>query len=73
MGVVSGYVPYIDVAVSPQTGKTRITFEENSGLSAAYPVDYIEETIHDLRQVSGEPTETADSAVDPETRADPTS
>jgi Trypsin-like peptidase domain len=64
MGVVSGYVPYVDVAVSPQTGRARITFEENTGLSAVYAVDYIEETITDWQTLSAEPPETQETAAD---------
>lgn len=45
IGVVAGYVPYQDVAVSKQTGLPRIVFEENSGLASVYPVDYVEEVI----------------------------
>jgi S1-C subfamily serine protease len=43
MGIVNAYVPYRDVAVSLQTGKPRVTFEENSGLASVFPVDYIDE------------------------------
>ena len=45
IGIVTGYLPYRDVAVSTQTGNTRIVFEDNSGLAAVHPVDHIEETI----------------------------
>lgn len=45
IGVVQAYVPYEDVAVSVQTGRPRIVFEENAGLAAVLPVDFIEETI----------------------------
>lgn len=45
IGIVKGYVPYQDVAYSLQTMRPRITFEENSGLAAVHPVDYIQETI----------------------------
>jgi hypothetical protein len=38
-------VPYIDVAISTQTRRPRVTFEENSGLTEVHPVDFIEETI----------------------------
>ncbi len=45
LGVVSGYIPYEDKAISQQTGMTRIIFQENSGLALVVPVQYIEETI----------------------------
>jgi len=45
IGVVQAYVPYDDVAFSAQTGRPRVIFEENTGLAAAHPVDFIVETI----------------------------
>jgi hypothetical protein len=45
IGIVQAYVPYQDVAVSAQTGRPRVIFEENAGLAAVHPVDFIEETI----------------------------
>jgi hypothetical protein len=47
IGIVKSYIPYTDVAVSQQTGKARITFEENSGLANVETVDKIIETIDD--------------------------
>ena len=45
IGVVKGNLNYQEVAVSPQTGRPRITFEQNTGLSLIEPVDHILETI----------------------------
>ena len=45
IGMVSSYVPYEEVAVSKQTGRVRMLFEENSGLGVVVPFDLIEETI----------------------------
>jgi len=45
IGIVKQYVAYEEEAVSRQTGETRIIFQENSGLAAAHPVDFIDETI----------------------------
>lgn len=45
IGVVSAYLPYHDVAISQQTKRPRIIFEENSGLAAVVPVDRVLETI----------------------------
>jgi hypothetical protein len=45
IGMVKGYVPYDDVAVSQQTGRPRMVSEENSGLAEVIPVDFINETI----------------------------
>lgn len=45
IGVVSSFVAYQDVAVSTQTGRPRIIFEENTGLAEVFPVDSIDEAI----------------------------
>jgi hypothetical protein len=45
IGIVQAYVPYQDVAVSLQTARPRVIFEENTGLAAVHPVDFIAETI----------------------------
>lgn len=42
IGIVSAYLPYTDVAISPQTHHVRVTFEENSGLAVVYSADQIE-------------------------------
>ena len=47
IGIVSGYLPYIDVAVSQQTQLPRVTFQENSGLGVVVPNDLIQETIRE--------------------------
>ena len=47
IGVVSTYLPYQDVAISMQTRRPRITFDENSGLSSVIPVDRINELMDD--------------------------
>jgi V8-like Glu-specific endopeptidase len=49
IGVVIDYQTYNDVAISPQTGRSRASFEENSGLAEVLPTDYIDETITALR------------------------
>ena len=45
IGIVKGYIPYQEIAISQQTKRARIMFEENSGLTAVIPVDFIIETI----------------------------
>jgi hypothetical protein len=37
VGVIVSFIPYRDVAVSQQTNRPRIVFEENSGLATAVP------------------------------------
>lgn len=41
IAVVKGYISYEDTAVSTQTWRPRITFEENSGLASAIPIDFV--------------------------------
>ncbi len=55
IGIVQAYVPYDDVAFSAQTGRPRVIFEENTGLAAAHPVDFIIETITAQRAPRLEP------------------
>jgi S1-C subfamily serine protease len=50
IGVVKSYVPYRDIAVSPQTGNPRVIFEENSGLTTVIPIDYVNEAIAAAQQ-----------------------
>lgn len=50
IGIVKSYIPYIDVAISQQTNRTRITFEENSGLTKVEPVDHILQTIEEAER-----------------------
>lgn len=45
IGIVKSYVPYNDVAISQQTKRPRVVFEENSGLTAVEPYDAIRETV----------------------------
>lgn len=41
IGMVANYIPYQDIAVSNQTKRPRISFEENSGLCNVVPVEAI--------------------------------
>jgi hypothetical protein len=52
IGIVRSYIPYTDTAISPQTGRPRISFEENSGLAEVLPVDNIEEAIRFWQQAN---------------------
>lgn len=64
IGIVAAYLPYQDVAISQQTQRPRVIFEENSALAVVYPVDAIEEAIPpDLRK--------PESATAPEPQAAP--
>ena len=45
IGIVGAYIPYQDKAISTQTKRTRIIFEENTGLSICWPTNFIVEII----------------------------
>jgi S1-C subfamily serine protease len=45
IGVVRGYLPYTDVAISQQTGQPRMLSQENSSLAEVIPIDYVNEAI----------------------------
>ena len=45
IGMVSSYLPYQEIAVSTQTGRRRMIFEENSGLAIVVPHEVILEAI----------------------------
>jgi S1-C subfamily serine protease len=49
IGMVRGFISYIDTAISTQTQRPRVTFEENSGLAEVVPVDRINEAIKTWR------------------------
>lgn len=46
IGVIGLYIPYIDYAISQQTGHRRVAFEENTGIAEVYPYDFIQEIIN---------------------------
>jgi hypothetical protein len=43
IGIINSYLPYHDIAISPQTKRARIVFEENSGLASVYSVCFIDD------------------------------
>jgi S1-C subfamily serine protease len=53
IGVVHNYLPFRDNCVSTQTGKLRIVFEENTGLSEVIPVDYIDQLFQKIIKKEG--------------------
>jgi len=48
IGIIKEYIPYQDVAVSMQTKRPRIIFEDNSGLALVVPIDFVLELIKSL-------------------------
>ncbi len=50
IGIVRSYIPYREEAISKQTGKTRITFEENSGLASVHPIDFVKDAIDEYEK-----------------------
>jgi S1-C subfamily serine protease len=51
IGIIKSYIPYTDAGISQQTGRTRILFEDNTGLSQAEPIDYVIEAIEEWEKV----------------------
>ena len=49
VGVVGAYLPYQEVAVSVQTKRPRVIFEENTGLSRVWSVDFIRDILESDR------------------------
>lgn len=45
IGIVGAYLPYQEIAVSTQTGRPRVIFEENTGLSIVSSVHLLNEII----------------------------
>jgi hypothetical protein len=45
IGIISGYIPYDEVAVSTQTNKPRVIFEENTGLAVVWSINYVLEIL----------------------------
>jgi hypothetical protein len=45
IGIIGEYLPYQKIAVSVQTGRPRVVFEENTGLSKVWSVEYLKEII----------------------------
>ena len=43
IGIIGEYIPYQEVAISTQTGRPRVVFEENTGLSKVWSVTFIED------------------------------
>lgn len=56
IGVIQSYVPYKDVAISTQTKRPRVIFEENSGLASVIPIDFVKETIEAYKETIGSAT-----------------
>ncbi|UGX96442.1 serine protease [Bradyrhizobium barranii subsp. barranii] len=55
IGIVTQSRNYVDTAISPQTGRPRISFEENAGLAEVLPLDYVNEAITTYRRSKGWP------------------
>jgi hypothetical protein len=45
IGIIGEYIPYREVAISVQTQRPRVVFEENTGLSKVWSVAFIKEII----------------------------
>ncbi len=64
IGVVKSFIPYRDVAISAQTQQPRVVFEENSGLAAFVPIDFVQEAIKEhQRRFPSAPSASLESAA----------
>jgi len=45
IGIIGEYLPYQEVAISTQTGRPRVIFEENTGLSKVWSVTFINDIV----------------------------
>ncbi len=52
IGLVQSYIPYQDYAISPQTGRTRVMFEENSGLGSVVPIEFVIRSIEEFEIIN---------------------
>ena len=59
--MVSAYLPYREIAISTQTDRPRMIFEENSGLGVVVPHDLIHETVKAAVDKLGQPEPTTDT------------
>lgn len=57
IGIIKSYVPYKDIAISVQTQRPRVVFEENSGLAAVQPIDFVQEAIQGHLKLQKKPGE----------------
>ena len=63
IGVVKGNLNYQEIAISPQTKRPRIIFEQNAGLSMVEPVDHILEAIDADKASKSKPATPAPKAA----------
>jgi len=45
VGIIGEYLPYQEIAISTQTGRPRVVFEENTGLSKVWSVTFIKQIV----------------------------
>ena len=45
IGIIGEYIPYQEIAISAQTGRPRVRFEENTGLSRVWSVPFIRDIL----------------------------
>jgi hypothetical protein len=60
IGILGGYVTYKESAVSLQTGRVRVMFEENTGLSRVWSISFLKQIVQSeifMKQISNIPKE----------------
>ena len=45
IGIIGEYIPYQEVAISTQTGRPRVVFEENTGLSKVWSITFMRDIV----------------------------
>jgi hypothetical protein len=72
IGVVASYLPYQDIAISTQTRRPRIIFEENSGLTSVVPIDRVVEAVDaKIEEMLGSNAKAGNAPIPSSTESDP--
>lgn len=60
IGILGQYITYNEAAVSLQTGRVRVMFEENTGLSRVWSISFLKQIVQSeifMKQISNIPKE----------------
>ena len=56
IGIIKSYLSYQEFAISEQTKRRRVMFEENSGLTSVIPIDFVKEAIDAYKETTTKET-----------------
>lgn len=51
IGIIGSYYPYEDIAISSQTNKPRVIFQENSGIARVWSVNFLQDIINNPNSI----------------------